>query len=99
VHALTEGEIKPKDVREFCAKHAFKIGTAFSDESIQKWISMGLSSSKRCSSEGNELRTWVLAFACRECCEHGPDGPDHVGFAHRKSFFPKFDEMMRRHEC
>lgn len=91
----------PDKVRAFCAKHAFKIGTAFNDEFLTRWIASAVSKSTRprvSFATESDWRLWVLASVCHECCESPAQGADPLGYSYRRSFSDKFSEMMRRHK-
>ena len=97
---MTDFAVTPADVREFCSRHAFVIGTAFEDETIARWVTDATNQSKRFDFWSDRSKCmWILAFVCRECCENGSEGPDRVGTRRRYSFSEKFEDIMRRQEC
>jgi len=94
-------EVRPtiEEVREFCAKHAFKIGTAFTDDTLREWLTAAAIRSKRFEFRGErDCKTWQLCHVCKECCDSPADGPDKTGLLERKKSAALFEEMMaRRH--
>jgi len=93
-------ELTASDLRKFCAKRAFKIGDAFTDGTIDKWLLIGLHRSRTMGfrRESNRRR-WVLAFAARECCESQAEGRDRVGYASRSRHARTFTDIMKRCGC
>jgi len=85
-------------VREFCSKQAFKVGTLFTDETVNKWILRATNTAARMSFRSTgDRNAWITAFVCREFCEAAPEGHDKTGLPKRQSFSKKFGEMMNRH--
>jgi len=89
----------PTEVRKFCKRYAFDIGSAFEDAFIENWLSLGRRLAAKYEFRSTHDREkWLLAFVCRECCEAQATGPDRLGYSTRKEYAHTFAEVMLRLE-